>query len=50
MELYLPEDIAKEVIKISSSFRVAAQVIGHVEPSQIPQLTIKNEHGEFKYS
>jgi len=50
MEFYLPEDIAHKVIEISASFGVEAQIIGHVEPSENKELTIKNEHGSFLYS
>lgn len=50
MELYVPEDKVKTIIEISNSFGVAAQVIGHVEPSAKKQLTISGEHGTFHYS
>lgn len=50
MELYLPKEIAQEVIDIALSFGVEAQIIGHVETSKIRELTIINEHGSFQYS
>jgi phosphoribosylformylglycinamidine cyclo-ligase len=49
MELYLPDDIAQEVIQISKSFGVDAQIIGRVEASPIKKLTIKSEYGVFEY-
>jgi phosphoribosylformylglycinamidine cyclo-ligase len=49
MELYLPEDIAADVIAISKSFNVDAQIIGRVESSDKKRLTINSEFGTFEY-
>ena len=49
MELYVPEAIAKDLIAISESFGVPAQVIGYVEASDKKCLTIKSEYGTFEY-
>ncbi len=49
MELYVPEVIAKEIISISESFGVAAQIIGKVTASDSKKLTIKSEFGQFEY-
>ncbi|QCX37706.1 phosphoribosylformylglycinamidine cyclo-ligase [Aureibaculum algae] len=49
MELYVPEAIANDIIKISNSFNVDAQVIGKVEASSTKKLTIKSEFGTFVY-
>ena len=49
MELYVPEEIASEIIKISQSFQVDAQIIGRVEASESKKLTIKSEFGMFEY-
>lgn len=49
MELYVPEDIAEELIAISKSFNVDAQIIGRVEAQGEKKLTIKSEFGEFTY-
>jgi len=49
MELYVPEDIADELIKISQGFGVDAQIIGHVEKAEKKQVTIRSEFGEFSY-
>jgi phosphoribosylformylglycinamidine cyclo-ligase len=48
MEIYLPEALANEVIKISESFNVDAQIVGRVEAGE-KKLTIRSEHGEFIY-
>jgi phosphoribosylformylglycinamidine cyclo-ligase len=49
MELYVPEEIAQSIIKISQNFKIEAQVIGRVEVSQEKKLTIVSEHGTFIY-
>jgi len=49
MELYVPQEIAADLIKISESFGVAAQIIGHVEKADQKQVTVKSEFGEFIY-
>ncbi|HEY8780438.1 MAG TPA: AIR synthase-related protein [Mucilaginibacter sp.] len=50
MELYVPEEIAGNLITISKSFGVDAQIIGHVEKAGKKQVTIKSEFGEFIYN
>jgi len=50
MELYVPADIADDLIKISQSFGVEAQIIGHVEAADKKQVTIRSEFGEFVYN
>jgi len=49
MELYVPESLAGSIIKISKSFNVDAQIVGHVEPSVEKKLTINSRHGQFEY-
>ncbi len=49
MELYLPSKIADDIIAISNSFNVDAQIIGRVESSKEKKLTIKSPFGEFVY-
>jgi len=49
MEIYVPEDIANEIIAISKSFNVEAQIVGRVEKSVTKKLTIKSEYGVFEY-
>jgi len=49
MEIYLPEEFANDIIKISESYNVKAKIIGRVEASESKRLTITSEFGEFKY-
>jgi len=49
MELYVPENLAEEIIEISRSFNVDAQIVGRVEASDSKRLTIKSEYGTFEY-
>ncbi|WP_194852038.1 AIR synthase related protein [Nonlabens antarcticus] len=49
MELYVNESIANEIIEISESFNVPAQIIGRVEASDHKKLTIESEFGKFEY-
>ncbi|TGD59200.1 AIR synthase related protein [Flavobacterium humi] len=49
MEIYVPADIANEIIDISKSFGIDAQIIGRVEANQGKKLTITSEYGVFNY-
>ena len=49
MELYVPQEIADDIIEISKSFNVDAKIVGRVEASETKKLTIKSEFGEFFY-
>ncbi|OFY85433.1 MAG: phosphoribosylformylglycinamidine cyclo-ligase [Bacteroidetes bacterium RIFCSPLOWO2_12_FULL_35_15] len=49
MELYVPQAIADDIIDISKSFNVDAQIVGRVEASEKKQLTIRSEFGVFEY-
>ena len=49
MELYVSEEIAQDIIKISESFNVDAQIVGRVEESDTKKLTITSEFGNFEY-
>ena len=49
MELYVPEAIAADLIAISQSFGVDAQIIGYVEAADQKKVTIRSEHGVFEY-
>ncbi len=49
LELYVSPEIAENIIKISNSFNVDAQIVGYVETSETKKLTIKSEYGEFVY-
>ncbi|MFY8008174.1 MAG: AIR synthase related protein [Flavobacterium sp.] len=49
MELYVPQEIANDIIAISESFGVEARIVGRVEASENKKLTIKSEFGVFEY-
>lgn len=49
MEVYLAPEYAQEVINISKSFGIDAQIVGFVESSDKTELTIESEHGHFEY-
>lgn len=49
LEVYLSPEHAEEVIAISKSFGIDAQIVGHIEESDKKELIIKSEFGEFRY-
>lgn len=49
MEIYLPECYAQQIIDISHSFNIEAQVVGYVEKSKSRELIIESEFGKFEY-
>ncbi|MBC9932446.1 AIR synthase related protein [Chitinophaga qingshengii] len=49
MELYVPEAIAADIISISKSFNIDAQIIGRVEAAAQKQVTVKAPAGTFIY-
>ena len=49
MELYVSEETANDIIAISESYGVAAQIVGKVEVSDVKKLTIESEFGKFEY-
>src|SRR5690554_5011788 len=49
LELYVSPEIAEDIIKISQSFNVDAQIIGRVESSNQKRLTIQSTYGTFEY-
>ena len=49
MELYVPQEIADDIISISKSFNVDAKIVGKVETSVSKKLTIQSEFGVFHY-
>ncbi len=48
-EIYTNNKTAKDIIEISKSFGVDAQIVGYVEKSDTKKLSIKSEFGEFYY-
>lgn len=49
MELYVPKEIAEDIIAISKSFNIDAKIVGRVEASNSKKLTIKSAYGTFIY-
>jgi phosphoribosylformylglycinamidine cyclo-ligase len=49
MELYIPQEMAEDIIQIAQSFGVDAQIVGRVEASETKKLTIQSEYGTFTY-
>jgi len=50
MEVYVSEELAPEIIRISEAFGIAAQVVGRVEAAAEKKVTISSQHGEFTYN
>ena len=48
-ELYVPEEVVDDLIEISESFNVKAQVVGHVEAAPTKELLIQTPTGSFEY-
>ena len=49
MELYVPENIANDIISISKSYHVDAKIIGRVKEFKGKKLTINSKQGTFIY-
>jgi phosphoribosylformylglycinamidine cyclo-ligase len=49
MELYVDERAAAEIIAVSQSFGIDAQIVGRVEEGDKPQVTIRRGKEEFTY-
>ena len=49
MEIYVSQELADDIIAISKSFNVDAQIVGRVEASETKKLTINSEFGTFEY-
>ncbi len=49
MEVYVPQEIANDIIEISKSFGVDAQIVGSIAANSTKKLTIKSEFGVFEY-
>lgn len=48
LEIYVRPEVAEQVIAISKSFNIDAQIVGRVEEGKC-SLTIRSEFGEFHY-
>lgn len=49
MEIYTDSSIASDLIAISASFGIDAQIVGHVEPFSGKKVTIHSQFGTFEY-
>ncbi|WP_417601739.1 AIR synthase related protein [Owenweeksia hongkongensis] len=49
MEVYCDESVAQEIIAISESFDIPAQIVGRVEAHDVKKLTITSDKGQFIY-
>ena len=49
LEVYLPAENASQVIEISKSFGIDAQIVGYCEASDKKALLIESEFGSFEY-
>ncbi len=49
MEIYVSPEITQEIIAISKSFNIDAQIVGRVEKNEGKKLTINSPYGEFIY-
>ena len=49
MEIYVPQEVAQDIITISKSFNVNAQIVGRVETADTKKLTITSQYGTFEY-
>lgn len=49
MELYVPKELANEIISISKSFGIDAKIVGRVEKAETKKVTISSEKGTFEY-
>ncbi len=49
MEIYLPAEYADQVIAISQSFDIDAQIVGFVDQAESPELVIESPYGTFCY-
>ena len=49
LEVYIAPEYAQQVIDISKSFGIDAQIVGRVEASDTKELVIESEFGTFQY-
>lgn len=49
MEIYLPEQLAPQLIEISKTFHIDAQIIGTVEKTSSKSVVIESCNGTFEY-
>lgn len=50
MEIYVPAELASEIIGISESYGIEARIVGRVEAAEQKRVTVHSEFGEFIYT
>ena len=50
MEIYVSPEVAEDIIAISKSYNVDAQIVGKVEAADSKKLTISSTYGTFEYN
>ncbi len=50
MEIYVSPEVAEDIIAISKSYNVDAQIVGKVEAADSKKLTISSAYGTFEYN
>jgi phosphoribosylformylglycinamidine cyclo-ligase len=50
LEIFLPEKYAKDIIEISSAYKIDAQIIGYLEKYSGASVDIITTHGTFTYT
>ncbi len=49
LEIYIPHQFASQIINISKSYNIDAQIIGYCEHADCKRLTIQSPYGTFEY-
>jgi phosphoribosylformylglycinamidine cyclo-ligase len=49
LEIYIPHQFASQIINISRSYNIDAQIIGYCEHADCKRLTIQSPYGTFDY-
>lgn len=49
LEIYIPHQFASQIINISRSYNIDAQIIGYCEHADCKRLTIQSPYGTFEY-
>ena len=49
LELYVPGDIANDIVSVCKDFNLGARVIGRVLPSSAKRITIVDRRGQYEY-
>ncbi|WP_246858989.1 AIR synthase related protein [Chitinophaga sp. XS-30] len=50
MELYVPEQIADDIIRMAQTYNIDARVVGRVTDSPAKKVTVKSVNGTFEYA